>query len=95
VASKPTTVSLITGAAGIVGQILSGVAKYPKSPGRRHLLAVALLVSLLPCRYTPVVDVALVILILVRAFVAPGMGNRLTKLGETGPFIDTLVQTLA
>jgi hypothetical protein len=38
--------------------------------------------------------VALVILILVRAFVAPGTGNRLTELGETGPFIGTSVQTL-
>jgi len=35
-ASEPTTVRLIAGAARIVGQILSGVAKYPKSPGRRH-----------------------------------------------------------
>ena len=36
VASKPTTVKLIAGAAGIVVQILSGVAKYPKSPEHRH-----------------------------------------------------------
>lgn len=35
-ASEPSAVRLIAGAAGIVGQILSGVAKYSKSPGRRH-----------------------------------------------------------
>lgn len=95
VASKLTAVGLVAGAAGIVIQILTGVAEYPMiPPGAVILLAAALLVSLLPWRWAPVVGVALAILILVGAFVTPGTGNRLSEPEEIGPFIGTSVQML-
>ena len=95
VASKLTAVGLVAGAAGIVIQILTGVAEYPMiPPGAVILLAAALLVSLLPWRWAPVVGVAPAILILVGAFVTPGTGNRLSEPGEIGPFIGTSVQML-
>ena len=63
------------------------------SPGAVILLA-ALLVSLPPRRWAPIVGVSLAILILVGAFVTPSMGNRLSEPGEIGPFIGRSVQML-
>lgn len=94
-ASKLTAVGLVAWAAGIVIQILTGVDEYPMiPPGAVILLAAALLVSLLPWRWAPIVGVSLAILILVRAFVTSSMGNRLSEPGENGPFIGTSVQML-
>ena len=95
VASKLTAVGLVAGTIGIVIQILTGVDEYPMiPPGAVILLAAALLVSLLPWRWAPIVGVALAILILVGAFVTPGKGNRLSEPREIGPFIGTSVQML-
>ena len=94
-ASKLTAVGLVTWAAGIVIQILTGVYEYPMIPlGTVILLAAALLVSLPLWRWAPIVRVSLAILILVGAFDTSSTGYRLSEPGEIGPFIGTSVQML-
>ena len=92
VASKLTAVGLVAGAAGIMVQILTGIAEYPIIPGHRQSASGG------PPGVTAVMAVGTgrrCGLILVGAFVTLGTGNHLTEPGEVGSFISASVQMLA
>lgn len=94
-ASKLTIIGLVVAAAGISTLFATGSVVPPPIPvGPILLLLVAGLVALGPWRWTPVVGVVLSLAILVGAFVAPGLFDRLSNPAQVGGFVGTWVQML-
>jgi hypothetical protein len=94
-ASKLTIIGLVVAAAGISTLFLTNSVAVPLIPvGPVLLLLVAGLVALGPWRWTPVVGVVLSLAILVGAFVAPGLFDRLSNPAQVGGFVGTWVQVL-
>jgi hypothetical protein len=94
-ASKLTVLSLVVAAAGISTLFLTNSVAVPPIPiGPILLLLAAGLVVLGPWRWTPVAGIVLSLAILVGAFVAPGLVDRLSNQTQVGGFIGTWVQML-
>jgi hypothetical protein len=94
-AHKLTIIGLVVAAAGISTIFLTNSVEVPPIPiGPILLLLVAGLVALVPWRWTPVAGAALSLAILVGAFIAPGLFDRLSNPAQVGGFIGTWVQML-
>ena len=94
-AAKLTVLGLVVAAAGISTLFLTNSVAVPPIPiGPILLLAVAGLVVLGPWRWTPVAGVVLSLAILIGAFIAPGLFDRLGNPAQVGAFVGTSVQML-
>ncbi|MGH2634711.1 MAG: hypothetical protein ACRDHU_00955 [Actinomycetota bacterium] len=97
--AKLNAVSLASTAAGIVLQIAAGSELYPAiPPGPVILLASAGIVAVGPWRWTPIVGVAVPIVLTVGGIIAALAGNefldQLTHPAEAGIFAGTLIQLI-
>ncbi len=93
--SKLTIIGLVVAAAAISTLFATNSVAVPPIPvGPILLLVVAGLVALGPWRWTPVVGVVLSFAILVGAFIAPGLFDRLNSPAQVGGFVGTWVQML-
>ncbi len=94
-ANKMTVIGLMVAAIGISTLFLTNSVTVPAVAfGPIILVAVAALVAWGPWRWTPVVGVIAGLFILVGAFIAPGLFDRLGNPGQMGGFVGTWVQTL-
>src|SRR5690242_18819561 len=92
-AGKLAVSGLILAAIGISTLFLTNSVAVPAIPvGPIVLLLAAGLVALGPWRWAPVVGVVLALAILVGAFVAPGLFDRLSNPGQAGGFVGTWLQ---
>ena len=91
-AGKLTIIGLLITAAGISTLFLTNSVNVPAIPvGPILLLLTATLVALGPWRWTPI---ALSVFILVGAFIAPGLFDRLSNPAQLGGFAGTAIQML-
>ncbi|HET7081383.1 MAG TPA: hypothetical protein VFM49_28470 [Chloroflexia bacterium] len=94
-AAKLTIIGLLIAAAGISTLFLTNSVNVPAIPvGPILLLLTAGLVALGPWRWTPVVGIALSVALLVGAFIAPGLFDRLSNPAQLGGFAGTAIQML-
>jgi hypothetical protein len=92
---KLTIIGLLIAAAGISTLFLTNSVMVPAIPvGPILLLLTAGLVALGPWRWTPIAGVALSVALLVGAFIAPGLFDRLSNPAQPGGFVGTWVQML-
>lgn len=92
-AAKIQVVGLIAGPVGIGIQIATGVDSFPLiPPGAVLMLAGAIVVALVPWRWTPVVGLLAAAWIGVGALVTPEAGQRLSTPSDIGPFVGMTVQ---
>jgi hypothetical protein len=92
-AAKLTILGLVLGAAGISTLFLTNSVSAPPIPiGPILLLAAAALIALGPWRWTPIPGVAISLAILVGAFIAYGLFDRLSHLDQAGAFTGTWIQ---
>jgi hypothetical protein len=94
-AGKLTIIGLLITAAGISTLFLTNSVNVPAIPvGPILLLLTATLVALGPWRWTPIAGIALSLFILVGAFIAPGLFDRLSNPAQLGAFAGTAIQML-
>jgi hypothetical protein len=90
---KLTVIGLLVAAAGISTFFLTTSVKVPPIPiGPILLVAVAALVAFGPWKWTPLAGVLLSIALLVGAYIAPGLFDRLGNPSEPGAFAGTWIQ---
>src|SRR6478672_7449068 len=91
--STLTVLGLLIAAAGISTLFLTTSVTVPTIPiGPILLLALAALIGLGRWRWTPIAGVVMSIALLVGAFIAPGLFDRLGNPGQVGAFVGTWVQ---
>jgi hypothetical protein len=91
-ADKLVATGLIIAATGILLQISAGVASPAVPVGAIILLAVVGLIVARVWSWASTLGGILPIFILIGAFIAPGLGTRLSNPSNLGPFVGTVLQ---